>query len=235
MGIAFKHTLTSIIMNSVDGRQGRRFLLGKEAEKFLALQGPKSDYIKDINSAKALMKKLKLTFPVVLKLVSQQAVHKSDIGGVSIVNNDSELERAVTEMQKLIKQKKLKDSRLLLQEFVKGHELIVGIKRDATFGPVIAFGMGGKYVEIMKDIAFRACPIDVKEAEDMIEQLKFKAIIEGARGGIKANKKMMANMLVGVSKLAISKKIEELDINPLIVDERNAYAVDVRVVISEKA
>ncbi|MBI4162919.1 MAG: acetate--CoA ligase family protein [Candidatus Aenigmarchaeota archaeon] len=206
---------------------GRHFLLGKESDKFIGLPVPKSDYIIGTNSAKAVMKRLKLTYPVVLKLISQQAIHKSDVGGVKIVNNDSELEKAINDLQKTIK--KIKDGKLLLQEFIKGHELIVGIKHDATFGPIIAFGIGGKYVEILKDIVFRACPIDPKEAEDMIEQLKFKAIIEGARGGIKANKKLLANALVNVSKLAVSKKITELDVNPLIVTEKNIYAVDVRL------
>ena len=211
--------------------QSSRLLLGKEAERFVSLQAPKSDYIIDTNSAKAAIKRLKLAYPLVLKLISQQAVHKSDVGGVHIINNDIDLEKAIAEMQKVIKQKKIKDGRLLLQEFIKGHELIVGIRHDATFGPVIAFGIGGKYVEIFKDIAFRACPIDAEEAEDMIEQLKFKAIIEGARGGIKVNKKAITNLLVAISKLAGKKKIQELDVNPLIATEKNAYAVDVRVVV----
>ncbi len=218
-----------------------KILLGKEAERFVGLPGPKSDYIKDISSAKTVMKRLKLAYPLVLKLISQQAVHKSDIGGVHIVNSDNELENAIADMQKTIKQKKMtyvlmpkgvgSPGKMLLQEFIKGHELIIGVKHDATFGQIIAFGIGGKYVEILKDVSFRACPIDVNEAEDMIEQLKFKAIIEGARGGIKANKKMIANTLVNISKLAVSKKMQELDINPLIVTEKNAYAVDVRVIV----
>ena len=119
----------------------------------------------------------------------------------------------------------------MIQEFVAGHETIVGIKKDPTFGHVIMFGIGGKYVEIIKDVSFMACPISEKDAEDMIEQLKFKPLLEGVRGTAAANKKAIVKALIHVSHLAIKKNLQELDINPLIVDNKDAYAADSRVVI----
>jgi len=214
-------------------------ILGLEAEKLVgatdrrtkgtSLLAPKAVYAKDLASAIKFQKSLKK--PVVVKIISQGAIHKSDIGGVAVARDEKDIASQFDQIQNTIKKKKLKDAKIMIQEFVSGHETILGIKKDPTFGHVIMFGIGGKYVEIIKDVSFMACPLSEKDAEDMMEQLKFKPLLEGVRGNPAANKKAIAKVLVHVSHLAIKKNVQELDINPLIVDSKDAYAVDVRVVI----
>jgi len=172
-------------------------------------------------------------FPLVLKIMSKQALHKSDIGGVKICNNKEELEKNFKLLMNISKRKKLKLQGILVQEYHEGHQLIVGIKKDPVFGHIILTGIGGIYTEILKDISIRACPITIKDANSMIDELKSKAILYGARGK-KANVKLFKNILVRVSKIPEKHKtISELDINPFILNEKNGYVVDARIVFEK--
>ncbi len=203
--------------------------LSKDAEKFLSgLPVAKSFLCKNYGDAAAFAKKL--GFPVVLKIISRQAVHKTDIGGVRIVNSMEELQKAYLGMEKSAKSRKIRLDGLLVQEFVKGTEIIIGIKKDAAFGHAIMLGIGGTLVELIRDVSFRVCPITEKDAESMINGLKLKNLFYGFRG-TKLNAGRLKAILVKVSKIpARYKKIEELDINPLIVNDKEAKIVDCRVV-----
>jgi len=206
-----------------------KVFLGKEAEKFLkGLPLAKSFLIK---TPKELTKIKK--FPVVMKLISPQAIHKTDIGGIKTVNSLQESQQTFNNFMKLAKSKRMKLTGVLIQEYVKGREFIIGIKKDPTFGHVIMFGAGGIFVESLRDVTFRVCPISDTDADSMIEDLKNKWLITGTRGQKPIDGKLLRQILVKVSKLSQRyKRIEELDINPLIANEKEAKIVDVRTVVS---
>lgn len=211
----------------------KKILAEYEAEKFLAKYLPvaKSFLVKNEKQFSAAAKKIRA--PAVLKIISKGALHKTDIGGVAIAKTDSEIYSHHRKLVGIAKKKKLKLEGILLQEFVPGKEVIIGIKKDPVFGPVIAFGIGGKYVEILKDISLRACPITAKDAEEMIDELRFGKILFGARNEKPVSRKVLVAALVKISKLAVkNKKIEELDINPFMVNEKSGKIADARIVFS---
>jgi len=196
------------------------------AEKLLKKFVPvaKNQLVKDVKEIK--FKK----FPLVLKIISSGALHKSDIGGVRIVNNKEELEKGFKKLIKIAKKKKLKLEGILIQEFIKGYQVIAGIKKDPVFGHVLLFGAGGIYTEVLKDISIRACPISSKDADSMIQELKTRDILYGIRGE-KANIVKLKKILVKISKIPSKyKHIQELDINPLIVNKSDVKVVDARIV-----
>ncbi|MBI2547321.1 MAG: acetate--CoA ligase family protein [Candidatus Aenigmarchaeota archaeon] len=206
-----------------------KVLLGKDAEKFLkGLQLAKSFLVKDI---KELLKIKK--YPAVMKLVSPQAIHKTEIGGVKVVNNLHEAQESLNGFMKTVKSKKMKLTGIIVQEYVKGREFIIGIKKDPTFGHVIMFGAGGILVEAMKDVTFRVCPIDENDAEGMLSDLKNQWLVTGTRGQKPINVKLLKQILIKISRLPQKyRNMEELDINPLISSEKEAKIVDVRCVLS---
>ncbi len=205
-----------------------KVLLGKDAERMLTgMPVAKSFLIKKENELVKIKK-----FPVVMKIISSKAVHKTDISGVNVVNNQKEAQDTFTKFTKLAKLKKIKLTGILVQEYVKGREFIIGIKNDSTFGHVIMFGAGGIFVESLKDVAFRVCPINEKDAESMLSDLKNQWLISGVRGQKPINSNIIKQLLVRISKIPQRRRnIEELDINPLIADEKGAKIVDVRIVV----
>jgi acetate---CoA ligase (ADP-forming) subunit beta len=163
-----------------------------------------------------------LKYPVVMKVASENVVHKSDVGGVIVgIKN---IEEAKESYEKL---KKISD-KIVVQTMAKGKEVIIGMKRDDQFGPVIMFGLGGIFVELMKDVSFRICPVDKKNALEMIKEIKSSKILEGIRGDKPVNIDKLANIIVEISKLSIKEDIEEIDLNPVMVNEKNAIIVDAR-------
>ncbi len=200
----------------------------KKAEDFLKNRIPVANSVIAKSPEQAL--KFAKKYPVVLKIISEKALHKSDIGGVRIASSKEELEKQFTELEKLVKRKKLK-ARILVQEFVKGRELVIGINKDPVFGHVIMFGLGGKYVETIRDVSFRVCPLTEKDAESMISDMKYGKIIHGVRGEKPLNTNAIKKALVKVSCIPRSyRKLKELDINPLIADEKGVKVADARIV-----
>ncbi len=160
-------------------------------------------------------------FPCVLKIC--RPVHKTDIGGVITHIYDEEvLRRSLDKLKEL-------DNRFVLQEMVKGYEFIIGGKRDPQFGHIIIFGVGGVFTEIYRDITARVAPIRKKDADQMLGEIRGKKLLEGFRG-IQVNRKELIDSLVRVSHMLVEEDIEELDINPYILNEKHGYAVDIRVV-----
>ena len=209
-----------------------KIFLGKEAERFLnGLPVAKSFLCRDSSGVVTCAKKFH--FPVVLKIISKDAVHKTEIGGIKIAKDYAELRSGYIELMKSAKDKKLTLDGILVQEYVKGVEVIIGIKNDPTFGHVIMFGIGGTLVELLKDVSFRVCPIDEDDAESMIEELQFKKLLTGFRGSKPVNRSLLKSILVKASRIPLKyRKIEELDINPLIINDKDAKVVDARVVTS---
>jgi acyl-CoA synthetase (NDP forming) len=118
-------------------------------------------------------------YPVVLKLISPKALHKSDVGGVVVVHSAFELESRFVSLIQVAKDHNLPLEGILVQEYLVGHEFIIGIKKDPTFGHVVMVGFGGIYVEVLKDISFRVCPIDTNDAVSMVDELLMAPIFQG--------------------------------------------------------
>ncbi len=202
----------------------------EKAEKMLSRYVPVAKSVLAKNVEQAIKIAGKIKFPLVLKIISPKAIHKTEINGIRFASNEDELKKEYADLMKMAKKKRLKPTGILVQELVSGEEVIIGIKKDATFGHVIALGMGGKYVEVFKDITFRVCPIGEKDAESMIQDLKFKKILYGVRGRKAVNMKLLRSVLIKVSKFPLNNKnIEELDINPFIINDKIGKAVDARI------
>ncbi|VVC72102.1 Acetate--CoA ligase [ADP-forming] I [uncultured archaeon] len=121
---------------------------------------------------------------------------------------------------------------MLVQKMVKqGIELIIGGRRDPQFGPIVMFGLGGIFVEILRDVSIRVCPVTRAEADEMIDEIKGSPLLHGARGTVPVDTGKLARMLVNVSKMLYeNREICEFDLNPVIADAKGVLAVDVRVV-----
>jgi acyl-CoA synthetase (NDP forming) len=174
----------------------------------------------------------KIKGPVALKIISPEISHKSDVGGVVLNIRDlSEAERVYSEMNKLGKRS---FSGVLVQKMVPdGKEVILGAKRDPSFGPVVLFGLGGIYVEVFKETSLRVAPINRHEAEEMISELKTASILKGIRGERPLDIKALVENLLRLSQLMMDlPEIEGIDINPVKVLEKGAVAVDARILLS---
>src|SRR3989344_4097014 len=204
-----------------------KVFLGKDAERFLIdIPIAKSILTKDIKKAEKSIKK----YPIVLKIISPKAVHKTDVNAVRIVHKKEDFEREFKDLIIMAKKKRIPLNGILVQEYIKGREVIIGIKNDPSFGHAIMFGLGGTMVEVLKDVTFRICPIEESDAENMIQELKTKQILYGVRGEKAVNINLLKRILVQASLIPKKhKNIEELDINPLIINAKEAKAVDVRV------
>lgn len=213
---------------------------GKKILKACGLSIPEGDLCESKEAAGELASKL--TFPLVMKIDSPDILHKSDIGAVKL-NLDS-VEAVKTAYDEIMKaaQDSSPGARIngvLLEEMVQeeGEEVIVGVKRDPKFGPMVMFGLGGVYVEILKDVAFRFAPLTYSEALEMIKEIRSYKILEGARGKAEKDIEALAKELVKVGELASTYEeyIDELDINPLLVLEtgKGVKALDALVVKSK--
>lgn len=200
-----------------------------KAEALLSKYLPiaKSTLVKNVNQVKNVQ------FPVVLKIVSDQALHKTEVGGVKIVNSKEELEKEFISLQNIAKNKKIKLDGILLQEKISGVECIIGIKKDPVFNHVILFGVGGVFTEVLEDISIRKCPINESDADEMINELKSSKLFssKGFRGR-KLNTALLKRILVKVSEIPLKhKNIQELDINPFIINEKDGKVADARIVL----
>jgi acyl-CoA synthetase (NDP forming) len=175
-----------------------------------------------------------LGHPVVMKLLSPDITHKSDVGGVILdLGSDNEVKDAYNAMMKSVEQH-LPEARIegvLLQKMAgPGLEVIVGAKLDPQFGHVIMFGLGGIFVEICRDVSFRVTPVDREMAREMVLEIKGSPIIEGARGREPADLEAIIDVIIALSSmLEKNPDITEIDINPLIVYSMGSVVVDARM------
>jgi acyl-CoA synthetase (NDP forming) len=167
----------------------------------------------------------KINFPVVMK-VSGAIIHKTEVGGIiKNINSEAEAREAFAKLMKI----KGCES-VLVQEQIDGIELIVGAKNTAEFGNVVSVGIGGIFVEIMKDVAFRVCPLTKEDVHSMLMELKGREILLGARGKKAVNLEALINTILSVGRLVENEEISEMDINPLMCNENGCFAVDVRII-----
>jgi acetyltransferase len=161
-------------------------------------------------------------YPLVLKIDSPDILHKTEAGGLKLnIRNRDELVAAYNEVLTNARKydAKARIDGVLIQEMVSGGtEVIVGVNNDPQFGPTIMFGLGGIFVEILKDVALRIAPLNPDEAMDMIKEIKGYKVLAGARGQAKADVQAIADVLVKVSRMAVDleDRVAELDINPLL-------------------
>jgi acetyltransferase len=179
--------------------------------------------------------------PVVLKIVSPDILHKSDVGGITLnLNTPAEAALAYEAMLSKIKAN-LPEAKLegaLVEEMApKGSEVIIGMRRDPNFGPLMMFGMGGIYVELFKDVAFRVAPFGRSQARSMISETKAGTLLSGYRGQPKADLEAVVDVILRLSQLALDfPEIREIEINPLSIglEGQGAVALDGRVILEEK-
>ncbi len=177
----------------------------------------------------------RMGYPVAMKVASEKIVHKTESGGIALgIRNEAECRAAYARINRIIDESGAPGGALLQKMAGAGVEVIIGAKRDPHFGPVVMFGMGGVFVEIMKDAVFRPAPVDIEEAIEMTAGIKATGILRGARGLPKSDLKALAEAISSASKLAAgSRRLVELDINPLIVfpEGKGCAAVDARMIL----
>jgi acetyltransferase len=224
-------------------KDGRDSLTEIEAKQLFATYGipvATSKLAKTEDEAVALAKAI--GFPVVMKIVSPQILHKSDAGGVKVNVKDEEGVRAA---YKLIRENCLKykaDANvhgILIQEMAPwGKEVIVGSVNDATFGPTVMFGLGGIFVEVLKDVTFRVAPFSVPVAREMLPEVKSYAILAGARGEKPRDTAVLAEVVSRISQVVsdLGTEIAETDANPIMVYEQGQglKVVDARIILTKK-
>jgi 4-hydroxybutyryl-CoA synthetase (ADP-forming) len=207
---------------------------GQEVLKSYGLPLPKSALAK--TEADAIKIAKQIGYPVVMKIASPQIIHKSDAGGVKVnLTNDSEIKEAfkiiIANAKKYNKNAEIKG--VLIVEMVKGgKELIIGSKLESGFGPVIMLGMGGIYVEVLKDVTFKLAPVTDKEADDMIASIKTQKLLQGVRGEKPSDISKLSECIQRLSQLVTDfKEIKELDMNPVLVMEKGkgCKILDVRI------
>jgi acetate---CoA ligase (ADP-forming) subunit beta len=192
---------------------------------------------RDKNEAISLSREI--GFPVAMKIISADIVHKSDVGGVKLGLADAvQVGKAYDEMMDGVRQK-LPAARIIGVSIQKmappGVEVIIGMTRDAQFGPVIMFGLGGIMVEVLKDVSFRIVPLTRWDAAEMISEIKGHAILMGFRGQPSVSITALEDLILKISDfIAQNPQVKELDLNPVIAYPDSALAVDARIVIDFK-
>lgn len=184
----------------------------------------------------------KTGYPVVMKMTSKTTSHKTDVGGVRVgIASEEDLRREYRDLIGKLEAKGLLEGLegVLIQEMVKSkRELVTGIATDPQFGPMVMFGLGGVFVEVLKDVAFRLAPLTDIDAKDLIHSVKCVKLLEGARGFTPAQMDKVEETLLRISQLAyVHRFVKELDINPLMISDKDGepIAVDARIAFDPEA
>ena len=230
-----KEEAKKLVINALTA--GRQALLEPEAKALVSawgIQVPKSVLVEGLEDV--AIKSKEITPPLVLKVVSQDIIHKREFGGVITGIKDSEeASIALKELKKNLAKKapKAKIEGFLLEETVPtGIELIIGGLRDPQFGPAVMFGTGGIAVELVKDVSFRLAPLNREEVFDMMREVKSYPLLTGFRGSKPVDMEKLASAIMKLSEILLEiEEIKEIEINPLLVYEEGAVAVDARVVL----
>lgn len=221
-------------------KRGRAALDEAAGKQLLAAYGiavPESVVVAGADEAEAALRKLNA--PVVIKVMSPDILHKSDAGGVKVgIASAVEAAAAIREM---MDKPAIAGSRIdgfVIEEMATaGQEMVVGGVHDPNFGPLVMVGLGGIFVELLADVAFRICPIERRDAEEMLDELKGAAVLKGARGRRPVSREAIVDALLRIGGeggliMSHAEDIQEADINPLIVSDTGAVAVDARFVLT---
>lgn len=219
--------------------EGRYKLLEHEAIEIVKYYGaPVAEAVLAKTPEDAVKAASKMGYPVVLKIVSPDISHKSDVGGVIIgVKTPEEVREAAKKIIENVSRNapKARITGILVQKMVpKGLEVIIGGLRDDIFGPVVMFGLGGIFVEVLRDVSFRIAPITVDDALEMMSEIKSAKLLEGYRGQPPVDKQSLAKIIISVANLLEENpEIESVDLNPVIAYPDKALVVDARVIIKK--
>lgn len=218
-------------------KEERKYLLETEAKTVCREYGISvTEFKLAKNKAEAVKFAEEVGYPLVLKIVSPDIVHKSDVGGVLVdVKNAEHVRKAYNRIMDNVKRHRPNATvvGMLIQEMApQSTEVIVGSTKDPQFGPTLMFGLGGIFVEILKDVAFRIAPITEDEAREMISEVKAYPILKGYRNKPPADLKAIVTILLNTSRLVTEhEEIKELDLNPIMVYEKGAKTVDARIIL----
>ena len=218
-------------------KKEKRLLLETEAKELLREYGiPVPDFklIKSEEEITGLAREI--NFPIVMKIVSPDIIHKTDAGGVKIgIKDEKEAKLAYQEIIFKVKKynKRAQIYGVIAYTMIpQTTEIIIGVMKDPHFGPVIMFGLGGIFVEVLKDISFRILPIEERDAEEMINEIKGSKILKGARGEGPKDIKAIKKLLMKISQLVMENpEIKEIDLNPVFVFDKGLQVVDARMIL----
>jgi acyl-CoA synthetase (NDP forming) len=217
--------------------QGRAVLTEIESKQVLEEAGiPTTAARLATNADEAVAAAKDVGYPVVLKIVSPDVTHKSDIGGVRLgLDSPEAVTTAFAEMTDAVKarQPNARIDGVAVQRMAKpGLEVIIGMSKDPQFGPVLMFGLGGILVEVLKDVAFRIVPLEPRDARQMIRDIKGFPALEGFRGQDPADLEALEKLILKVSAFVEAHpEVQELDLNPVFAYKDGAVAVDARIVV----
>jgi acetyl-CoA synthetase (ADP-forming) len=218
-------------------KEKRKFLLEPEAKNVCIKYGiPVTKFKVAKNETEAAKYAEQIGYPVVLKIVSPDIIHKSDVGGVIVgLKTAKDVRNAYKQILRNVKRHKrdAKIAGILIQEMAPSStEIIVGAIKDPQFGPALMFGLGGIFVEVLKDVTFRIAPITKDEACEMITEVKAYPLLRGYRNMPPADVEAIVNILLNASRLIMDhQEIKELDLNPIMVYKKGAKTVDARIIL----
>lgn len=224
--------MTSIISRAIE--EGRKFLSLSESLTILEAYGlPVASYVA-IRTPEEVHAAEKLGYPLVLKLDSPDIIHKTEAGAVKVgIKSAEELRESISEMLSRVRSSN-PSARIMgfiaQEQIQKAHEVIIGGLNDPQFGPIIVFGLGGIFVEILKDVVFDVAPVSKEEALEMIRKIKGYKLLEGYRGLEKANFDLLAGTISKASQMFsdLSAYVDEMDLNPTFVSGSWVKIVDAR-------
>lgn len=218
-------------------KEGRNFLLEPEAKAVcMEYRIPVTKFKVAKTVEEAVKSADEIGYPIVLKIVSPDIIHKFDVGGVILnLNGPKEIQDAYQKILANVKKHKpdAKITGVFVQEMAPtSTEVIVGATKDPQFGPALMFGLGGIFVEILKDVTFRIAPLTELDAQEMITEVKAYPVLKGYRGQPPADIDAIVKILLNTSRLVMDHlEIKELDLNPIMVYENGAKTVDARIIL----
>jgi len=232
-----RHEVEAILKKARDER--RTSLLETESRELLRSYGislPRAEFVRSAEEAAGASSAL--GFPLAVKVVSPDILHKSDAGGVKLnLQDEREVKRAFEEIMERASTVTAKErvlGAMISPMASKGQECILGMIRDRQFGPVIMFGLGGIFVEVLKDVSFRVAPMTEQDMDEMIREIKGYKLLTGIRGERAKDVGALKDILTKLNEIAVDNpEIQEIDLNPVIVHEKGASIVDSRVILRE--
>lgn len=221
--------------------EGRRVLTEIESKQVLAAAGiPVAEACLATTAEEAVRAAGAVGYPVVMKVVSPAITHKSDVGGVKVgIANAEEVRSAFDAIFSAVRtaQPGAAIDGVAVQKMApQGAEVIIGMSKDPQFGPVLMFGLGGVFVEVLKDVAFRIVPLEERDARQMIEEIRGYPLLMGVRGQPPADLAALRSLLLKLSEFAdANPEADEIDLNPVFAYADGAIAVDARIVLADQS
>jgi len=221
-------------------QEKRLSLLEPEAKEICrAYNLPTPDFAVARSASEAAGLAEQVAFPVVLKIVSRDILHKTEAGGVLFdLSSKEQVENGYSQMLERVRgyNRNARVEGVLVQHMApKGIEVIVGGLRDSQFGPTLLFGLGGIFVEVLKDVTFRVAPLSELDSREMVQEIRSHAVLDGVRGHPPADEAAIARILRGASQIMLENStIEQMDLNPVMVYGTGASIVDARTILREQ-